>query len=393
MTRRICVVTGSRAEYGLLAGLMQRIDHHPALTLQVAVTGMHLVPAFGETWREIVADGFAMAARIDCLQAADTPAAMARAIALATLGFSEAFERLQPELIVVLGDRFEIFAAAQAALCLRLPIAHIHGGELTTGALDDALRHAITKFSQLHFVACETYRQRVIQLGEAPERVWNVGAPALDNLRSLALPAPGEVLASLDLPTKRPYLLVTYHPETLAEISVETQIDSLLDALAPRSEYSIILTGANADPGHARIAERLSAFAATHPARVRLVASLGQKRYLAALQGCAAVLGNSSSGIIEAPAAGVPTINIGQRQGGRLRAPSVIDVPAKAAAIGQALERALSADFQALAARRMSPFGDGTAYQRMLDILCQLTPAQLAPKHFFDLPQSSREAT
>lgn len=393
MTRRLCVVTGSRAEYGLLAGLMRRIADHPALDLQVAVTGMHLVPAFGETWREIVADGFAIDARIDCLQAADTAAATARAIALATLGFTDAYDRLRPDLVIVLGDRFEIFAAAQAALCLHLPVAHIHGGELTEGALDDALRHAITKFAHLHFVACETYRQRVIQLGEAPERVWNVGAPALDTLRTQTLPAPAEVLTSLDLPPERPYLLVTYHPETLSDQPVSAQIDSLLDALLPLTGHSIILTGVNADAGHSVIAGQLNAFAAAHPERVRLVASLGQRRYLGAMRGCAAVIGNSSSGIIEAPAAGVPTVNIGQRQGGRLRAPSIIDAPAEAGAIRQAIDQALSAPFQALAAQRVSPFGDGTAHDRILDVLVGLTPAELTPKRFFDLPPLQRETT
>lgn len=385
--RRICIVTGSRADYSLLRGLMLRLREDPRALLQVTATGMHLASSFGNTWQEIVNDGFSIDARIDCLLANDSGNATAKAVGLGIIGFADAFARLTPDLVVVLGDRFEILAAVQAALFTRLPIAHIHGGELTAGAIDDAIRHAISKMAHLHFVSAPPYRRRLIQLGENPEHIRVVGAPGVDNLHTLNLPARTELLTDLGLQPELPYLLVTYHPETLAETPPHAQIAALLTALDEFPEKQLLITGANADPGHAAIGHRLVAYAAAHPDRIRHVTSLGPTRYLAAMKHCLAVVGNSSSGLIEAPAAGVPTVNIGSRQDGRLRAPSVIDVPAEPGAIAAAIRQATTPSFRTAAQTGKTLFGDGRAAERIAKTLLEYPLAGLCKKTFHDLAE------
>jgi UDP-hydrolysing UDP-N-acetyl-D-glucosamine 2-epimerase len=384
MTRTVCVVTGSRAEYGLLSPLLKGIAADPRLTLQLAVTGMHLSPEFGLTVRQIEADGFVPDARVDMLLASATPAGVAKSLGLGVIGFADALDRLRPDLLVVLGDRFEILAAAQAAMILRIPIAHIHGGELTEGLIDEAIRHSLTKMSHLHFVAAEPYRQRVIQLGEAPERVWTVGAPGLDSIRLIPCPSRAELSESLGFDLTEPYFLVTYHPVTLDPAGGGAV--PLLAALAEFPGHRILFTGVNADPDNAPIREAIAAFAAARPGRVHAAVSLGQTRYLGALAHADAVIGNSSSGILEAPSLHVPTVNIGDRQRGRLRAASVIDASEDAVAIAAALRRALSGEFRAGLAAMQSPFGDGHASERMLEIIASHPLEGLLMKRFWDIP-------
>ena len=345
--RKICVVTGTRAEYGLLFWLMKEIEADPDLTLQLAVTGAHLSEKFGNTVSVIEDDGFTVDARIDLELGDDTPVGVARSLGLGVIGFGEAFDRLSPDIIVVLGDRYETFAAAQAAMLARIPIAHIHGGEITEGAIDDAMRHAITKLSHLHFTAAEPYRTRVIQLGEDPGQVFSPGAIGLDNIDRLDLMDRAGLEAETGLPSGQGFFLVTYHPVTAGTGGEDREAEEMLNALDGFGDYAVLLTGVNADPGHDHISGLLSAYADAQPDRVSMHDSLGQLRYLSAMKHSAGVIGNSSSGFIEAPALGVPTINIGDRQKGRLRAPSILDCDGTKDAVTATIERALDPGFLA----------------------------------------------
>ena len=367
--RKICVVTGTRAEYGLLYWLMKEIEDDPALALQLVVTGAHLSPQFGDTWKVIEDDGFAIGAKVDIEIGDDTPTGVSRSMGLCVIGMAAAFERLRPDIVVVLGDRYEILAAAEAAMIAGIPIAHIHGGEITEGAMDDAMRHAITKLAHLHFTAAEPYRARVIQMGEDPGRVFAVGAPGLDNIDKLDLPDRPGVEKGLGLAPGQPYFLVTFHPATLGEGDPGAEAEEMLAAFDQFPDHRILLTGVNADPGHDRIAKRLADYAAGQDGRVSLHASLGQLRYLGAMKFAAAVVGNSSSGIVEAPAMKTPTVNIGDRQKGRLRAPSIIDCAGRTKDIAAAIGKALSDDFQAGLQSMTPPYGTGGASEAIKDRL------------------------
>ncbi len=383
--RTICVVTGSRAEYGLLYWLLKGIADNPRMDLRLLVTGTHLSPEFGLTVRQIEADGFVPDARIDMLISSDTPVGIAKSIGLGVIGFADALDRLRPDLLVVLGDRFEILAAAQAAMVLRIPIAHIHGGELTEGLIDEAIRHSLTKMAQLHFVSAEPYRQRVIQLGEAPDRVWTIGAPGLDTIRHQTLLDRRALSESIGFDLDHPYFLVTYHPVTLAREGKAAGIAALLAALNEFPEHRVLITGVNADTGSAPIRAAIAAFSTANSGRVHASVSLGQQRYLSALSHADAVIGNSSSGLIEAPSFKIPTVNIGARQRGRIRAATVIDTDETAAAIVAGIRQALSPDFRAGLADAISPFGDGHATGRMLEILANHSLDGLLMKRFWDL--------
>ncbi len=387
--RRICVVTGSRAEYGLLSWLMTAIQRTSELALQVAVTGSHLEPRFGDTWREIVADGFPIDARIPLGLDDDTPQGVTAALGRATVGFGEAFARLRPDVVVVLGDRFEILAAAQATLLARLPLAHIHGGELTEGAVDDAIRHAITKMAHLHFTACGAYARRVIQLGEPPERVFEVGALGAEAVANTDYENRAVLEAELGLTLDAPLLLVTYHPATLGRLSPEAAIGALLAALEKRPATRIVFTGVNADPGRDAVDRPIRAFVADRPGRTVFRESLGQRRYLSAMRLAAAVVGNSSSGVIEAPTLGVPVVNIGDRQKGRLRAASVIDCAETEGDILAALDKALDPAFRDGLAGIEPPFGRGGAAARIAGILATTDLTDVIHKTFHDLPQAA----
>ncbi len=385
MTRRICVFTGSRADYGVLYWLLKEIVADPRLELQLLVSGSHLTREFGETWRQIEADEFSIDAKVDMLLASDEPVAAAKSMALGLMGCAEALERLKPDVLVVLGDRYEALAAAEAAMLLRIPIAHIHGGEATEGAIDDAIRHAITKMAHLHFVAAEPYRERVIQLGEHPDRVFTAGAPGLDHVARTTLLDRGELERTLGFRFAERNLLVTCHPATLATEPASASLRRLLAALDRFPALGIVITKSNADMAGREINALIDAYAAGQAERVFVAASLGQQRYLSVLAQVDAVVGNSSSGIIEAPALGKPTVNIGPRQQGRVRAPSVIDCADEIQSIVEAIERALSPDMQALAAHRVSPYGGGGASKRIKDVLAGVDLAGLLMKSFYTM--------
>jgi len=383
MSRKVAVFTGTRAEYGLLYWLMKDIQTNSNLQLQTIVSAMHLSPEFGLTWQQIESDGFAIDAKVEMLLSSDTQTGIVKSMGLGTLGFADVLQLLSPDVLVVLGDRFEALAIVQAALIMRIPVAHLHGGEITEGAYDEAIRHAITKMSYLHFTANETYRQRVIQMGEAPERVFNVGAFGLDHLTKSPQIPKSELINSLGFELGQKYFLVTYHPVTLAEEDPLETFEALLNALDTFPDYQVVLTYPNADNGGRAIIPMLKQYAQRQPARVLAIESLGFKRYLSVLAGASAVVGNSSSGIIEAPSFGVPTVNIGTRQLGRLAAKSVLHCEGKFLAIQASIGNALSSAFKIQAKTTVNPYGQGNASQAVVKVL---ESTQLSTiKRFHDL--------
>ena len=382
--RRIAVVTGSRADYGLLRGILAQLQKMDDVELGVVACGMHLVPRFGETWRRIEADGFPIAAKIDLQLDDDRPQTIARGTGIGITGFAEVLPTLAPDLMVLLGDRFEILAAASAATLLNIPIAHIHGGEITAGAFDDAIRHAITKMACVHFVAAEPYRQRVIQMGEDPDFVFTFGAPGLDLADTAPKLSQPELYAELGISGPERFLLVTLHPSTTQPHTDLVNVTALLGALAEIEHRSFIFTGVNADPGHLRIDDALRAFVAARPDRAHMFASLGSERYWAALRLADAVVGNSSSGILEAPAVGVPSVNIGDRQLGRLRATSIIDCPADQTVILAALRDILEGRFRPDLSQA-PPYGRGGASEKIAGSLQKIDLTRAFPKQFHDL--------
>lgn len=385
MTRKICVVTGTRAEYGLLRGVMDAIQADPELTLQVVATGMHLSPEFGLTYREIEADGFVIDRKVEMLVSSDTPVGVAKSMGLGMIGFAEALAGLAPDMLVVLGDRFEIFAAAAAALVARVPIAHLHGGETTEGAFDEAFRHSITKMAHLHFVAAEPYRRRVIQLGEAPDRVFLVGGLGVDAIKRATLLGREALEDSFDFRFGPRNLLVTFHPATLDAVSPVAEMDELLAALADLRDTHLIFTMPNADTGGRELIASVERFVASRPETAKAFTSLGQRRYLSCLAQVDAVVGNSSSGLLEAPSFGIGTIDIGGRQRGRLKAPSVISCPPERAAIAAALGRVYAPDFQALLKTVVNPYGDGGASEKIVAVLKRCMGPMPHGKRFHDL--------
>ncbi|WP_420229176.1 UDP-N-acetylglucosamine 2-epimerase [Psychrobacter sp. ER1] len=343
--KKIAVFTGTRAEYGLLYWLLKDIQAHRSLELQLLVSAMHLSPEFGMTYKQIQSDGFKITEKIEMLLSSDSAVGTVKSMGLGVIGFADALNRMKPDLLIILGDRFEALAAAQAAMILRIPIAHIHGGEITEGAYDDAIRHAITKLSLLHFTSTDAHRNRVIQLGEHPNRVFNVGAVGLDHLQRTELMSINNLSTSLNFNLDKPYFLVTYHPVTAAFEPAKESFLNLLQALEQFPRHQIILTYPNADDGGREIIPLLEEYAAKSPERVLAIPSLGQKRYLSAVKHAQAVVGNSSSGIIEVPSFKVPTINIGERQRGRMAAKSVISCPPTTTAIFKALNSSLKMIF------------------------------------------------
>ena len=322
--KKICVITGSRAEYGLLSRLMRLIKKEDDLQLQVIATNMHLSPEFGLTYKEIEADGFTIDRKVHMLLSSDTANATTKSVGLGTIGFADAFEDLKPDMIVVLGDRYEILAAVSAALFYKIPVAHLHGGEITEGAYDDAIRHAITKMSHLHFTSTEDYRQRVIQMGEQPSNVHYVGALGCDNIRHIPLMAKEELEQSMNFALDKNTLLVTFHPVTMENATTEKQFRELLAAFDDFKDLRFIFTMPNSDTDGRIIINMIKEYVERNASRSVYFTSLGMKRYLSALQYIGGVIGNSSSGIIEAPSFHIPTINIGDRQKGRIAATSVL---------------------------------------------------------------------
>jgi GDP/UDP-N,N'-diacetylbacillosamine 2-epimerase (hydrolysing) len=387
MTRKICVITGTRAEYGLLRWVMQGIKDDPKLTLQVIATGMHLSPEFGLTYREIEKDGFQIARKVEMLTSSDTTVGIAKSMGLGLIGFADALNELKPDLIMVLGDRFEIFAAVSAALVARIPVAHLHGGEATEGAFDEALRHSITKMSHLHFVAAEEYRQRVIQLGEQPGRVFLVGGLGIDNIKRLKLLDRTELEASLDFKLGQKSLLITFHPVTLEASTAADQLAELLAALAALNDTQLIFTMPNADTEGRALIKMVAEFVAQH-SNARAYTSLGQLRYLSCIAHVDGVVGNSSSGLTEVPSFHKGTINIGDRERGRLQAASVINCAPARQSIEAALEKLYSADFQASLSGVCNPYGEGGASQKVVKAIKHFEINDVAKKSFYDLPAS-----
>jgi UDP-hydrolysing UDP-N-acetyl-D-glucosamine 2-epimerase len=349
--RRICIVTGSRAEYGLLKALIGAVHEAEDLALQLLVTGMHLSPEFGTTVEEIKRDGFPIAEQVEMLLSSDSPVGVAKSTGLGLICLADAFARLRPDITVVLGDRFEMLAAATAALFLGIPLAHIHGGETTEGAFDEAIRHSITKMSHLHFVAEDAYRRRVIQLGEAPERVFTVGALGAEAIHNLKLLHAADLEAQLLTKLPPRIVLVTYHPPTLDDANASSQMQALLDALETLEEdYGIVFTMPNADTRGRELGRMVQKFVDRHQ-RAQLHHSLGQLRYLSLMALADAVVGNSSSGVIEAPVLGVPTLNVGDRQTGRIKHDTVVDCGSDFESIRAGLATVLAPDFRRQAMR------------------------------------------
>lgn len=385
MNRKICVVTGSRAEYGLLRWVMEDIKETPGLELQIIATGMHLAPEFGLTYREIEHDGFHIDRKVEMLLSSDSSAGIAKSMGLGLIGFGDALEQLKPDLMLVLGDRFEIFSAAAAATIARTPLAHLHGGESTEGAFDEAIRHSITKMSQLHFVATSEYRNRVIQLGEHPDQVFTVGGLGVDAIKRLKLLDQAELETALDFKLGRRNLLVTFHPVTLENSTASHQLGELLAALEALQETTLIFTLPNADSGSRALARLVNEYVAAHP-NARGYSSLGQLRYLSCLRHVDGVVGNSSSGLIEAPAFRKGTVNIGDRQRGRIKAASVIDCTPERAAISAAIQSLYTPEFQSLVSKVQNPYGDGGASERVVKTLAKVSLDNILKKKFYDLP-------
>lgn len=389
--KTVAVFTGTRAEYGLLHPLLTKLTQHSEMTLQLIVSGMHLSPQFGETWRSIEADGFVIDAKVEMLLASDTGCGVAKSMGVGVIGFADALERLRPDCLVILGDRYEALAIAQVAAVMRIPIAHLHGGELTEGAYDDPIRHAITKLSHYHFVASEEYRQRVIQMGEQPSKVWNVGALGIENIRTVSRVSLSVINQKFKLDLNQPFVMVTYHPVTAGDEDSEEAFGNLLSALDEYPGYQVLLTYPNSDNGGHRLIQMLEEYVSERIGRVFAVPSLGMQCYLSAVFLCDAVIGNSSSGVIEVPSLNTPTVNIGVRQKGRLAADSVIHSGTTRGEISRAIGQALSPQAKQVAESSENPYGSGETSARVVDILSEQQPP--AAKVFHDISERQKDGS
>lgn len=358
MKKKISILTATRAEYGLLKPIIEKLNKEPNFDVHVVVTGAHLSPEFGLTYREIEKDGITIDQKIEMLLSSDTPAGISKSMGLAMISFADYFEKLIPDMLIVLGDRYETLAVATVAMNQRIPIAHLHGGETTEGAIDESIRHAITKLSYLHFTSAEEYRNRVIQLGENPERVFCVGAVGIENILNEKLMSKFEIAESISFELNKPYAMVTFHPVTLEENKSEEQIKALLEVCGIYKNMKFIFTKANADASGRIINRKIDEFVEKNDNAI-VFTSLGMVRYLSALKYCTMVIGNSSSGLLEAPSFGIPTINIGDRQKGRLQANSVINCEPIKEDIEKAIQLALSEEFKDKAKNTINPYGDG----------------------------------
>lgn len=385
--RKICVITGTRAEFGLLSGLMRLIQQSKDTTLQVVATNMHLSERYGNTYREIEKAGFAIDYKVPMLDesGADNSTATIKAMSRALAGFADAYDALQPDLIVALGDRFEMLCAVETALIKQIPVAHLYGGDVTSGAYDDAIRHSITKMSHLHFTSTEEYRKRVIQLGEQPARVFYVGALGVENIKRVPLMNKSEIEQNLQFDITDRTILVTYHPVTLSDSNPLNDINALFEALDEHPELRVIFTMPNSDAGGQVIAEAIEQYAEQHINRVCAFKSLGMKRYLSVMKYCAAAVGNSSSGIVETPSFHIPTLNIGSRQDGRIAATSVYNCATDKASISSGLGHVLSPEFCAIASKAQNPYEkEGTA-QAIFDVISTYPLEGIIQKKFYDL--------
>ncbi|MFA5462071.1 MAG: UDP-N-acetylglucosamine 2-epimerase [Sulfurimonas sp.] len=382
--RKICVVTGTRAEYGLLYWLMKEIEADSELELQLIVTGMHLSPEFGLTYKEIEKD-FKIDKKIEMLLSSDTSVGISKSMGLAQISFAEAYDELNPDILVVLGDRYEIFSCVSAAMIARIPITHLHGGETTEGAFDESIRHSITKMSHLHFVATEEYKNRVIQLGEQPTKVFNVGGMGIENIKRLKLLSHEEFEDSINFELNKKNILVTFHPVTLENSTAMEQFQELLDAIDELKDTHIIFTKANSDTDGRVINQMIDEYVSKNAHKSVGFTSLGQLRYLSALQYVDAVVGNSSSGLAEAPSFKLGTINIGDRQKGRIKAKSVIDCVPTKLAIAQAFEKLYLPEFKEILKIVNNPYGDGCASEKIIKEIRKVDLDNIIKKSFYDL--------
>ena len=381
--RKICVVTSTRADYGLLRHLISLINESDKFELQLVVTGTHFSKMFGDTYKEIEADGLIISRKIDLELVSDTPVSLARSASIGLKGFGYAFDSLKPDLLVVLGDRYEILSAVYAAMFARIPIAHLHGGELTEGLIDEAIRHSITKCSHLHFAGNEKYRKRIIQLGENPKKVFNVGGLGVDAIKNITLLSKRDLENSLGIKFKKKNLLITFHPVTLEKKTSQFQITQLLDALNELEETLLIFTMSNADTDSRIIFELVNKFVSKNM-NAHVFTSLGQLRYLSCIAQVDAVVGNSSSGITEVPSFNKATINIGNRQKGRMQSDSVINCNPNSAEIKEAIRKSYTNEFRKLLLSAKNPYGDGGASRRILKILSLVKMDSLIQKEFYD---------
>ena len=385
--RKICVVTGTRAEYGLLCRLMRLIQDSPDTQLQVIATNMHLSPKYGNTYLYIEHDGFKIDYKIPIIDenAPDNAVTTIKSMAKALAGFADAYNELKPDLVVVLGDRYEILAAAEAAMIERIPIAHIHGGEVTEGAFDDAIRHSITKMSHLHFTSTEEYRKRVIQLGEQPDRVFYVGAPGVENIKMFPLMTKEEAEESVNFKLDENTILVTYHPVTLGNHTAEKDIKEFIGALEERKDLRVIFTMPNSDTGSQAIVDAINEFVANNPDRAIAYKSLGIMRYLSVMKYAGAVVGNSSSGLLEVPSFGISTLNIGDRQKGRMAADSVYNCETDKESILKGLDVIMSPAFKKKAAETHNPYDKENTSEEIFKVISTYPLEELKQKHFYDL--------
>lgn len=385
MVKRIAVFTGSRAEYGLLKPLIHALRADAAFSVSLIVSGMHLSSEFGLSYREIEADGIPIAEKLEILLSSDTSVGAAKSMGLGLISFAEAFARLRPDLLIGLGDRFEWFAAASAAMVSRIPVAHIHGGESTFGLVDDAIRHAVSKMAQLHFTSTALYRRRLIQMGERPDRVFHVGSIGVDNIRSMRLLSRRALEQALNFKLGRRNIVVTFHPVTLQPGAAAVHLDAMFDALSELSGTHLIFTKSNADPEGRLLNEKIDHFVAKRPREAVAFFSLGQVRYFSLLAQADCMVGNSSSGIIEMPSFHKPTINVGRRQEGRVRAVSIIDCPPEKDAIAAAIHEAMSARFQRKLPRVRNPYDGHGAVAQIVAALKSADWSQLLNKRFCDV--------
>ncbi|WP_129597531.1 UDP-N-acetylglucosamine 2-epimerase [Anaerophilus nitritogenes] len=385
MKKKISILTATRAEYGLLKPIIKKLNLVEDFDVRVVVTGAHLSPEFGLTYKEIEEDGINIDEKIEILLSADTPSSISKSMGLAMISFADYFERLKPDLLIVLGDRYETLAVAVAAMNQRIPIAHLYGGEKTEGAVDESIRHAITKLSYLHFTSTEEYRKRVIQLGENPERVFFVGAIGIENILNEKLLSKLELEESINDKLDKPYVMVTFHPVTLEDHKSEEQIKELLDACQMYKDIKFIFTKANADANGRIINQMIDEYSKEND-HITAFTSLGMTRYLSALKHCIFVIGNSSSGLIEAPSFQIPTINIGDRQKGRIQGESIINCEPKKDDIQKAIEMALTNTFREKAKNAANPYGDGNTSANIVEVIMDylLNNKVNLKKNFYD---------
>lgn len=384
--RKICIFTGTRAEYGIMSRLIRLIKNDSKLQLQIIATNMHLSPEFGLTYKEIESDGFHIDKKVEMLLSSDTPNGTLKSMGLAVIGFADALEDLKPDLAVILGDRYEMLAAAEACLIYKIPVAHLYGGEITEGAYDDAIRHCITKLSHLHFTSTEEYRQRVIQLGENPDRVWYVGALSIDNICNEKIMTLANLEESLKFNLGEKFLLVTFHPTTLETETASKQCDDLLTALHEiNNDYQLLFTLPNSDTDGRIIIQKIEHYVNNHSDKAYSITSLGKKRYYSALKYATAVVGNSSSGLVEAPSFKIPTLNIGNRQKGRTRGESVVDVSATLEEIRSGLKKVLSPEFRTKVKLASNPYEKANTLEVIFDILKNHPLETLTRKSFYNI--------